>query len=62
MFKKEADHIIKRAIEETGAQFTEEQIKALSIITIKIAARVVEEAFSSSSTKPGAPGKQNFFT
>jgi hypothetical protein len=62
MFKTEAEHIIKRALEQTKAEFTDEQIKALSIITIKIAARVVEEAFSSSSSKPGAQGKPNFFT
>jgi hypothetical protein len=60
MFKSEAERIIRKALEETGAKFTEEQIQALSKIIPKIAALIVEEAFSSRSAnfsgKPGFSG------
>ena len=60
MFKSEAERIIRKTMEETGAKFTEEQIQALSKIIPKMAALIVEEAFSSrgtnSSGKPGFGG------
>jgi hypothetical protein len=46
MFKSEAERIIRRAMEETGAKFTEEQILALSIVLAKIADTIVEEDLS----------------
>lgn len=46
MLKSEAEHVIRQAIEETDAQFTEEQIQALCILINKIALRTVEEAFA----------------
>jgi hypothetical protein len=56
MYRSEAELVIRRAIEETGAEFTEEQIQAISVITTKVAAAVVEEALSqwrpSSGSKP----------
>jgi hypothetical protein len=59
MYKSDADRIIRRVIEETGAAFTEEQIQALAKIVTKIASQVVEEAFA--SFKPGSSGKPGFF-
>jgi hypothetical protein len=46
MYRSEAELVIRRAIEETGAQFTEEQIQAISIITTKVAQTIVEEALA----------------
>lgn len=59
MFKSEAERIIRKALEETGAKFSDEQIKALSKIVPKIASLIVEEAFS--SFRPGSSGKPAFF-
>ncbi len=59
MFKSEAERIIRRAMEESGAKFTEEQIQALSKLVPKIASLIVEEAFS--SYRPGSSGKPAFF-
>jgi hypothetical protein len=59
MLKSEAERIVRRAMEETGAQFTEEQIEAICKITTTIASRIVEEAFS--NWRPGA-GKPGFFS
>lgn len=60
MFKSEAEHIMRAVIKETGAQFTEEQILALSQCITKIASRIVEEAFA--SFRPGSSGKPSFFS
>jgi len=58
MLKSEAERVVRRAMEETGAQFTEEQIAAISFLVIKIASTTVEEALSqwrpSSGGKPGS--------
>ncbi len=60
MIKSEAERIIRRQMEETGAEFTEEQITALCHIIIKIGNQIVEEALASqSSGKPGS--KPQFF-
>ena len=60
MLKSEAERVVRRAIEETGAEFTEEQIQALCRICTKIAATVVEEAFA--NFRPGSGGKPRFFS
>jgi hypothetical protein len=60
MFKSDAERVIRRAMEESGAEFTEEQIDALCTITTKIAALIVEEAFS--NWRPGTTGKPGFFS
>jgi len=56
MYKSEAERIIRRVMEETKAEFTEEQVQA-SLIATKVAAAVVEEALSqwrpASGSKPG---------
>ncbi len=59
MLKSEAERVVRKAMEETEAQFTEEQIQAISQICLKIAATVVEEAFA--SWRPSSGGKPNFF-
>jgi len=59
MFKSEAERIIRRAMEETGAKFTDEQIQALSRAVVKICAAIIEEAFS--SFRPGTNSKPAFF-
>ena len=59
MFKSDAERIVRKITEETGAKFTEEQIQALSKIIPKIASLIVEEAFS--SYRPGSSSKPAFF-
>ena len=54
MLKSEAELMIRRVAEETGVEFTDEQIAALALIVLKIAGRMIEEAFTSMQTsKPG---------
>lgn len=60
MYKSEAERVIRRAMEETGATFTEEQIEALSKIITKIASQVVEEAFA--SYRPGSSANPSFYS
>ena len=61
MLKSEAEQMVHRALEETGATFTPEQAEALANAILKIAGRLMEEALS--SYKPGVPGsKPNFFS
>jgi len=60
MLKSETEHMIRRCMEETKAQFTEEQIQFLAIAMNKICQRIVEEALSSSNNnRPG--GRSGFF-
>jgi len=59
MLKSEAEHVIRSALMETGAQFTEEQIQALCILVNKICARTVEEAFA--NWRPSSGSKPNYF-
>jgi hypothetical protein len=59
MLKSEAERVVRRAMEETGAQFTEEQVEAICIIATKVASTIVEEAFS--NWRPGA-NKPGFFS
>jgi hypothetical protein len=58
MLKSEAERVIRQTIEETDAQFTEEQIEALCIIINKIAIRTVEEAFA--NWRPSGGGKGGY--
>lgn len=62
MLKSEAEHFVRRGMEETGAQFTEEQIQALSYMVMKIAGRMVEEAMSTiRPSQGGQGGKPHFY-
>ncbi len=61
MLRSEAEQMVRRVAEETGVQFTDEQVSALALIVLKIAGRMLEEALSSFQTnKPGT--KPQFFT
>ncbi|MDR3613764.1 MAG: hypothetical protein P4L53_09355 [Candidatus Obscuribacterales bacterium] len=53
MFHSDAEHIVRKALEETGATFTEEQIQAICLLVTKICTRTVEEAFANWSPKGG---------
>ncbi|HEY9772632.1 MAG TPA: hypothetical protein V6C81_02360 [Planktothrix sp.] len=46
MLKSEAERVVRRALEETNAQFTEEQIQALCQLVSKIALITVEESLA----------------
>ncbi len=59
MLKSEAERVVRRAIEDTGAQFTEEQIEAICQITVKVASTIVEEALA--SWRPSGGGRPQFF-
>lgn len=59
MLKSETEHMIRRCMEETKAEFTEEQIQFLALALNKICQRIVEEAMSSSSSNK--PGSRGFF-
>jgi hypothetical protein len=58
MLKSEAERVIRRTIEETNAEFTEEQIQAICIIVTKIALTTVEEALA--SWRPSSGGRPNY--
>jgi hypothetical protein len=60
MLKSDSEHIIRRAMEDTGAEFDDKQVEALSIMVMKIAGRLVEEAVA--AWKPGRGGKPSFYT
>jgi hypothetical protein len=60
MLKGDAEHILRRAAEEYGAEFSEEQYQALAAAMMKIAGRLVEEMAASWRPRPGS--KPNFFT
>jgi hypothetical protein len=61
MLKSEAELMVRRVAEETGVEFSDEQVSALALIVLKIAGRMLEEALSTfQSNKPG--NKPQFFT
>lgn len=59
MLKSEAEKVLRRTIEETKAEFSEEQISCLVTAMMKICGRIVEEALASAKSGPG--GKATFF-
>jgi hypothetical protein len=61
MFHSEAEAVVRKALEETGATFTEEQIQALCTVMTKIASRTVEEAFANWRPSGGGGGGPKFF-
>ncbi len=63
MLKSEAEQMIRRTLEESGgAEMTDEQVALMAQIIMKIAGRMIEEAFSSSAQRQNSGGKPNFFT
>ena len=59
MLKSEADRVVRKAMEETGALFTEEQIQAICMIVTTVASRTVEEAFA--NWRPNSGGRPNYY-
>lgn len=59
MLRGDAERMIRRAMEENEAEFSDEQIEALSTAILNIANRVVEEALA--SWRPSGGGKPSFF-
>ena len=59
MLKGVAERIVRRAMEDTGAEFTDEQVQALGMMCMKIAGRLVEEMAASWKPRPGS--KPTFF-
>lgn len=57
MLKSEVDRVIRRCMEETGAEFTEQQIQCLTIAFIKICDRMIEEAQANSSSNNQGRGR-----
>jgi ribosomal protein S7 len=53
MLKSDAERILRRTMEETKMQLTEQQIQCLSQAMLKIAQQVVEEALSLYNPKTG---------
>lgn len=59
MLKSEAEHMVRRAAEETNCELTEEQIKCIALATMKIAGRLLEE--STANTGGNRPGSKSQF-
>ncbi len=58
MFKSEAEQVIKRLMEETKAEFTDEQVACLAKAIIKITGIMLEEATAAMRNQaPGSPPK-----
>ena len=53
MLKSESEKILRRCMEETQAQFTEEQIKCLSLAILEVASEMIAEALSLFKPKSG---------
>ena len=61
MLKTDAEHILRRLIDETDAQFSEEQINCLVRFVKKFTERTIEEALNTYT--PGKLGSRpSFFT
>lgn len=58
MLKSEAERIIRKAMEDHNAQFTEEQVEALCQMFLKITQTTIEEAFA--NWRPSSGGRPNF--
>ena len=61
MLKSETEQVIRRCMEETNAQFTEEQVQFLAIVLNKICGRIVEEAIASSNSSRRGGSGPGFF-
>ncbi len=57
MLKSETERVLRRCIEETNAEFTEQQIQCLTMAFMKICDRIVEEAISNNSANSGNQGR-----
>lgn len=59
MLKSEAERIVRKAMEDHNAQFTDEQVEALCQMFLKITQTTIEEAFA--NWRPGSGGRPQFF-
>ena len=57
MLKSEAEQMIRRTLEETGAEMSDEEISLMAQVILKICGRMIEEALS--TFRPGS--KASFF-
>ena len=57
MLRSETERMLRRCIEETGAEFTEEQIQCLALAFMKICERMIEEGFANNSGNSGGRGR-----
>ncbi len=46
MLRSESERILRKYMEETKAQFTEEQIQCLALALLKISEQITEEALA----------------
>lgn len=61
MLRSEAETVMRRCMEDTKAEFTEEQIQCLVTAILKIGGRMVEEALASSSRGSQGGRRQGYF-
>jgi hypothetical protein len=54
MLKSEATRVIKNIVEETGAQFTDEQIEAITQMFLRITQTTVDESLA--NFRPSSSG------
>ncbi len=57
MLKSEASRIIKNIIEDTGAQFTDEQLEAITQMFLRITQTTVDEALANYRPSSGGRGQ-----
>ena len=64
MLRSEAETVFRRCMEDTKAEFTEEQIQCLIMAIVKIGGRMVEEGVASSGRGggPGSGRRQGYFS
>ncbi len=59
MLKSEAETMVRRVLEDTKSEMTDEQITTIAQIVVKICGRMIEEALA--SWRPGTPGSRPSF-
>lgn len=57
MLKSEVERVVRTVIEETKAEFTEEQIEALSQMLLRVTATQIEEGFANNRGSGGGRGR-----
>jgi len=58
MLKSEVERVVRTVNEETKAEFSEEQIEALSQIILKVTSIQIEEAFANNRSSGGGGGRR----
>ena len=57
MLKSEVERVVRKCIEETKAEFTEEQIEAISLMLLRVTATQIEEGFANNRGGGGGRGR-----